>query len=648
MKFFRVITGLIMLVTIFLFNSPVVNANYRFDDVYGSSGSGAQWVVITGSRGTIGGATKNVSMDIKGDLVEGRDPLAIDSGQNDDVSNKDIYNILLVLPTTTTELTMNYASTHTGEPTTPDPWITPGDYTAIKGSQGSPYGSKYDDNWKQYKFTIMKNVRQGTFESIGQYLVFGQNPSVTSSQTLPIPFVIANVYNGTAADNSAPLVFRTILRDATPTGNGNIVAYNKFDWNVVSEKNIGERQWVFLALDSETDMYDSNPKYYYLTSEITNHCAARYAVQRYDTYSSVNQEPMYWKFDLPKDSYSDYNLAENFSFAELSHILPGLTSVYTKSFNMKDKNKRVIPLYCVDPYSTPQDLYLNHNVVYGVNLGEATGEKTGKADPYKITAFRLMSNNNNFLGNLQTNVTKSSYTPVIPDTRISNSSVTVEAVGSGTTVLQSVRLTQQIPGNSRHSKSVDGMLPIHVTFNIPKTSLNQHWDEFATEWYKNGNIDTSFKKYYSLNLLSYAKSDYNNLHLDLTEALDNLSYYNDQIKIFLDESREVLTISFILLVLDGTSDSVKPSVAIAPDEVDGISSEYIVARDGYEDGKWDLGIYVANANYVGNLYSPDVSPSATASGSGGGGGGCNSGFWALGFVLILIFALSYKKLRYEI
>ncbi len=655
MKFFRVITGLIMLVTIFLFNSPVVNANYQFDDVYGSSGSGAQWIVITGSRQTKGGDADSVSMDVKGDIVSDRNSLTIESGEtNEEVSNTDIYNILLVLPETTTDLTINYASTFDGEPTTPDLVFSDGNYITLKNSSGSPVGTGYDDNWKQYVFTINKTNSNSKYDSVKQYLGFGQNPSDKPSQALNIPFVIANVYNYTATDKTAPLVFRTILRDQA--SRGNIVAYNKFNWGVTADTTQGENQWVFLALDSESDMYDSNPEYYFLTAEITNNCGIRYAVQRYDTYTTANPQPSYWKFDLPRNLYTD-DLYPQFYLNELSHIAPGLTSVYTGlRFNIKAGNKRVIPLYRPDPNDpNPYNLILNHKIIFGKNLGEATGELTGnvKAYPYKITGFRLLGTNDNFLPNVQRNL-KSSYTPSMPDVAtISNGSVEVTTVGDANSVLHSVRLRQQITGNYRHSKSVDGILPVHITFNIPKDNLllSKYWDALVDEWYSKGNIDNLFSKYFSINLLSFATdSSYINQHLDLTDTLDKLGYYKDQVKVFVDEDRGVLTVSFILLLLDGISDGVKPSVTVVPDEIDDVSNEYIVVRDGYEDDKWDLGIYIARVGYESNIYSgsSDVSPSATASGSGGGGGGCNSGFWALSFVLILIFALSYKKLRYEI
>jgi hypothetical protein len=196
-------------------------------------------------------------------------------------------------------------------------------------------------------------------------MTFHQNPNATPSQTINVPLVIANVVDGTAADK--PLEFRTILRD---NEDGDIVAYDHFEWNVTGDKEFGgDNDWIFVPLPDESiDRWDID---YDLTAHIRNFCGIRYELQRYDNagYNLNRIYPRRWDMDLPSNVTGVYS---RLYLEELSHIAPGMITTYIQNYNVRTAAKKIFQVYGVDTDAagnTPRDLLLRHSTIFGVDLG---------------------------------------------------------------------------------------------------------------------------------------------------------------------------------------------------------------------------------------------------------------------------------------
>ena len=95
---------------------------------------------------------------------------------------------------------------------------------------------------------------------------------------------------------------------------------------------------------------------YRLTTEVTNHTGIRYAVQRYDSYAWTHLVFIYWAFDLPR-SQSLKDVPPRFQLNDISHVAPGLKTVYNQRFNVNEGMKRALRLYPVDPAAgSPLDI----------------------------------------------------------------------------------------------------------------------------------------------------------------------------------------------------------------------------------------------------------------------------------------------------
>ena len=81
-SFFRVAGGAAVLcLSCLLLSGTETGANYRFDDLFGPSGVGAQWMVITGGMNTVGDAAAQTPMIVRGDIVSARNFVEIVNGR---------------------------------------------------------------------------------------------------------------------------------------------------------------------------------------------------------------------------------------------------------------------------------------------------------------------------------------------------------------------------------------------------------------------------------------------------------------------------------------------------------------------------------------------------------------------------------------
>ncbi|NLL37658.1 MAG: hypothetical protein GX256_09090 [Fretibacterium sp.] len=624
--------------------SGAARADYQFDDVYGPSGANAQWMIVTGGGSeTVGDPTVNLKespmeplpLDVQGDIVDGRSPVTIHNGNSNtplELSEREIHTMFLVLPGTYGRMYVNFARTPmtpTTPPTTPDVNVDSSVYKVEK----VPLPSNPGDIGKLYLLHLNKTADSSFGTTRGNFS-FHQNPSGKPSQTLNVPLVIANVYFGTA--RYYPLLFRATLRDQA----GNITAYDRFTWNTKDHKTTGESQWVFVPMSSWEPSPSPSRVNYPLTTEVVNYTGIRYQVGRYDTLDApLPLIPIHWAFDLPPM----LGVPKNFQLAEMSHIAPGLVTVYRHSFNMLEGGK--IPLYLspVDPAketyegeekgmsdeaSLLRNLTLSHRIIKGVDLGTVFSKALFQN--YRVTAFRLIpASGRTFLENVARAMHAQSVgmptAPILSSGTVGFHQVSAESPNS-------FAVDVPIPGGLPFGG--EGLLPLHITFNLPRTDLllAPRWNELLKKWHETGNIHSEFARHFSVYLRSGSQND-----LDLIRELQDLGVYNSAMKVFLDERYERITVSFIAMMMDGTRNGAQPAIRIVKDKTENTNDDYIVLRDGQSDNKWRMTFYTAPARGVPDSGQTPPVVIVQPTKPDGGGGGCNAGPGAgvLGVLLLL-------------
>ena len=617
-------------------------SKYAFDDLYGPSGISYQWMILNDNGETFGDTHTN-TMDVSGDLLSTTNPvLNVISGKpaQNDISDRSLNTIFLLASEGSTSFTMNFRAPSASQQfsaVTPNLALStnlPEGYTYYTDSKTSPAlpGDPYDALWRQYKFQIDRYNNTGKYDSVLQYFYFQHNPDNSPSQGIPVPIVIANVHNGTAIDE--PLELRMTLRDQT-NQDGNIIAYDYIKWRMNGSYPPNEQdgylnsgQWVFIPVDDfNTDNTVMNRL---LVTEVTNHTGVRYGA--YDG-SSVNERvsPRYWKFDLvPEQGMTD--VMSNFLLDEASNIAPGLVSVYWKQYNVNEDTKRPLRLYPVDNDTGTglYDLRLDHKIIYGRRLGSTYSYQapTGRFNLFEITPFEPKRANMNFYNDAARRM-QSTGTISVPST-VTLSSATVKRPLSLSDVLQHFTINQNIPGSLR-TATTEGMLPLHITFNIPITQIQSRTalNEILAEWRNSGEIADIFAEYFNIYLLTTTDGELN--PWNMTQELQRRGVYTDQVKVFFDADRGqatndndkgILTVSFIVMLMNGTRDGERPALTMIADNSSEQENSYIAIRDGNADNKWNMTFFIAPANYVVN---PEINPNAGGdSGSSGGGGGCNA------------------------
>ncbi|MBQ7544212.1 MAG: hypothetical protein IJT02_04630 [Synergistaceae bacterium] len=625
-------------------------SDYKFDDLYGPSGVSYQWMVLTDAGETIGDTHTN-PIDVSGDMLTSDTPvLNVLSGKSETaITDRSLNTMFLVVADDKGEFDMNFrvpslddqfdvatpnlaVSTLVREDAVP--------YTDTKTALGWP-GGDYDQLWRKYHFEIARYTpSRKTYDTVAQYFYFQQNPNSTPSQGMPVPMVISNVVYGTASD--VPLELRLTLRDSTNM-NGNIAAYDLIDdWRVDDnypyggDAHLNDGQWVFVPVN---DLNTDNTRIeYLLTTEVVNHTAVRYAAYDGGTLNTW-VFPSFWKFDIPRYQGTTY-IARQFQLAPASHIAPGLVSVYRRQYNVNESNKRPLRLFPVDDArgTGVYDLRLNHRVIFGKRLGSTYGYPAaeGRFNLFEVTAFQLKPASMNFYDNVA-RITGSTKTVTTPTTaNLTASTVKHDAMPSE--ALQYFTIDHTIPANLRTS-SVEGMLPLHITFNIPITQIQSrtNWNDMLDEWRTTGQL-SMFSDYFHLYVM-VDNNDGTPNPWDMTQELTRRDAM-DLVKVFIDEDRGrittdndrgLITVSFIAMLMNGTRDGEKPEFSIVPDtSSSGVENKYIVLRDGHDDTKWNMTFFIAPAEYINNpdVTSPDASAPASGDNSGtaegGGGGGCSS------------------------
>ncbi|MDR2175941.1 MAG: hypothetical protein LBO82_08430 [Synergistaceae bacterium] len=608
-----------------LFVSAPAEADYQyqFDDLYGPSGKGEQWMVVTTDGSTAGAPTARTEntipfaapMDTEADLPSGRGPAYLTNGG---VSREPIDTLFLVLSgkpdsaTTGGTLWVSFDSAAAG-PNTQDVTVDSDSYNVVK----TPFGMNGTDQLYRLDFT----KRRGTsaYESVRGNFIFHQNPNDAPSQTLEIPFVVANVYGGTA--EWEPLRFRSDIRDAGTSSSGNIVAHDRFTWDVTADKNVGvNTDWVFVPLPKLPQ--DSNRVNYRITTEVANYTGIRYGLQRYDGYASYYWiYPAYWAFDIPSTGTATGDVLRKFYLRESSHIPPGLVTAYSQNFDVVSGVKEVMHLYPIDPGRGFRTLTVEHRSIFGLDLGTFRDTSVSPAS-YVVTGFNFLSAGVDFLDKAGRAFGVSGVRMPEQTDGVMAGAVEYEYIGGD--VIASVGVSAGVPARIRSGGR--GLLPLHVTFNLRRSNqlVNPHWDTLRDQWRQTGGIENIFTDYFSLYLQD---SRGNNLDL-IKDSLKDA--YGETVKVFLDEQNEVITVHFIALLMDGP----RSSVQLVKDETTTTSNTHIVVMDGNDNGKWEMKFFAAPAGYI-----------ETDGGTGGGGGGCGVGLSIPAIAACVFAILKWRQKR---
>lgn len=643
-------------------------SDYEFDDLYGPSGISYQWMIINDNGETFGDTHSN-PLNVSGDLLTTQDPvLNVTSGKSaSTITDRSLNTMFLVAAGEHAEFDMNFRAPSLSQQfdaATPNLGLSTnvaeGDsyYTDTKTALGWP-GGTYDQLWRKYNFQIDRYRTSGVYDTVAQYFYFQQNPANSPSGGIPVPFVVANVIYGTASDY--PLDLRLTLRDSANM-EGNITAYDLISWRVDDnyppnrqDSYLNDGQWVFVPVENLNT--DNARIEYLLTTEVANHTAVRYAAYDGST-GNTWVYPSFWKFDLVREQGMT-DIWRQFQLAPTSHIAPGLVTVYRRPYNVNESNKRPLRLFPVDDTrgTGVYDLRLNHRIIFGRRLGDTYRypASEGRFNLFEITAFQPRPASMNFYDNVA-RITGSNGTVAVPSTAaLTASSVKHDAMPSE--ALQYFTIDQNIPGNLRTS-TTEGMLPLHITFNIPITQIQSRtgWNNIIEEWRRSGNIADIFADYFNIYLLPNATTEDGQINpWNMTQELQNKGVYTDQVKVFLDEDRGrvtadndrgLLTVSFIVMLMNGTRDLVRPMLAMVPDNSTEQENNYIFIRDGNLDNKWNMTFFIAPANYIiNNEPNNNAVPQEVEGESSGGGGGCNAGMLGLMAGAVIICALAKREGR---
>ncbi|MDR1943933.1 MAG: hypothetical protein LBQ19_03840 [Synergistaceae bacterium] len=596
--------------------------SYRFDDISGPSGRGAQWIVVTrsnDSRGAPIGGERGEVIRTNADIVNSRDHVYISgtSGtQGATLEDEPILYVFLAFPNFSVSPSVEFSLRNQGQaiPYTQDVTIAGDSYRVERTSLPDSTGSS-----GSYRFDLFKSIREDRYGTERLYMSFHQNPDYTPSQTLVIPLILANVADGSAARN--PLLIKATMRD----NNDNIVAYDRFTWGVAENIEVGgQNDWIFVPLENSD--INANPVSYNLTTDITNYSGIRYALDRYDLLSQRETLfPSAWALDLPPEVT---DIPSVVSLDGLSHVPPGFITTYNQSFDVVSGRKNIFSMYSVDPAGIPYDMVLAHPPIFGVKRGEKSGTD------YFVSGFELLPSDTEFLR-------KAADALGGREAKIFSGDVSgsIDGVFATADAVSAIKVNAAMPEGLLRSNDVTGLLPLHVTFNMPNGHrfISPRWNALVTEWKNSGQARDIFSRYYSL--YSY---DSSGRKTDLFEWLRNRGAFEKVVKVFIDEARQRVSLSFIVMLTDKDSqrfDILRDSSVISQNSFD-----YLVIGDSNANDYWDMTFFVAPLEEA-----LDEDGDGTGGGSGkgdsGGGGGCSSAGFSVFALTVAGAALAIRKKR---
>ena len=650
MKNFRKTAGtLILLAVIFVFTG-IANAGYEFDDRKGDAYT-AQWMAINQTGGTFGGDFDE-AIQISTDISTANDDFSVikvlNGRSDDEIDDRELHILFLLLVGGRGEFFIDMKAEESDfDISTPSPLLSiRGDtvYTNSLLKYGPVPGNP---TWLRFVHALDRAHRE-TYDTVVQEILFAQEPNASPSQSVPRPLVISNVANAEQTAADVPLIVRMILKDGA-TKDANIIAADVVEWDMTGDKEVGGNKLVFVPIDDESLLTDNRKVNLYLTTEVVNHTSVRYAATTYDSYGDF-EYPSYWKFDLARDQGTTY-VDREFQLARKAHIAPGLVTVFKRKYDVNEENKRPLMLYPVgDTVVGTRSLRLNHQIIFGQRLGDTYKQKStngGDFNLFEVTAFKHRPAGDSFYENVK-EITKAKGSVNIPTTSTFGQNSIKRDESMPSTVLQHFTIDQAIPANLRTNDG-EGLLPVHITFNIPVSKISdRNWlNQMISLWNSGKEIEDLFFEKYQISLLTETNSQAN--PWNLSQELDRLGQYNKQIHVFFNDStgkstrdndKGLITVSFIAMLMDGTRDGVRPELSVVEDHSITNDNDYIVIRDGINDNRWKMTFLVAPAGYNDNPTNSATQQQGENGGtlsSSGSGSGCNFGLGILGVLSLFAF-----------
>lgn len=510
----------------------------------------------------------------------------------------------------------------------------------------------------------------GSYGSTLGYISFRQSASFDTGYTgwresIQIPVVLANVYDGPASEPGSELYFDMMLFDRTLSGdvvtNEDIVNRIKFRWGAAEDmtQDLGVLY-----------MMGSVPTYH-LETRITNRTGTRYRVQRYDMITDQplstdsrpdsgrsafrDVRPDHWRYDLTPDLYG--TLPDHFQLDAHSQVAPGLVTVYKNNvgsgYGAVNTTYGTSESFRLYPFSgtTPHDLRLSYRRIGGMT---GVGDTSAPNNRWRVRSFRwdqfadVVRNDEQtdlelqLLMGLPAAMGSSVVSPT--DTYINSSALNAFEINtpvpaglvSADRIIDGRRIETILSGDvsvdvevvlSHDVPAEIAVQPMQIRFRIPRqeqmlvnrwadldaaadnTALLRQFMRFGTIWLRSPTADDQ-----DTNLFTALS----NRGVDPTECV-RAFIYDDE-----------LYLDFIVLVADAKSPRTGYTAYLQTFRDDGVP--YILIGDGAADGIWNLKFYVGGggANPESGYSSDDVRP---AEGDDGGGGCSSAAFGLIGLAL---------------
>ena len=631
MKKIRKIAGILIIPAVMFISAGACMAGYEFDDLKGNAFT-AQWMAINQNGATLGGSYSEaikISTDIITDYDDFSTVNVLNGHSDEEIDDRELHVLYLLVAEGQGQFYIDMkAEEKSFDIATPVPYLSTRGSTTYRNAflpLGQPDGM--DSTWRRFQFTLDRaNEDRYNYDTTVQEILFMQNPN-SPSQSVPRTLIISNVSNNERTAEAEPLTVRMTLRDGSAK-NSNILASDTVKWDMTDDKEVGGSEAVFVPIDDDSLLIDNKKINLYLTTEVINHTSVRYAATTYDGYGDF-EYPSSWKFDLARSQGTTY-VDREFQLGRKAHIVPGLVTVFKRQYDVNEENKRPLMLYPIDDTSIgTRSLRLNHKIIFGKILGDVVSD-TSSSKLYSVTAFQLRSAGDDFYDNVK-KVTKANGSVSIPTSLAFRSGSVTRSETMPDTVLQHFTINQAIPANLKANNG-EGMLPVHIRFNIPVTKISDRtWLNNLIDAQNEGKrLEDIFFDKYQISLLTETNSKNN--PWNLSQELLAKNQYNKQIHVYYDpdngtSSRDndkgVITVSFIAMLMDGTRDGVRPELSVIEDHTVESDNDYIVIRDGNKDDRWKMTFLIAPAGYYDNPGTASAS-SSNSSGSKSSGGGCET------------------------
>ena len=597
---------------------------------------GRRWV-------TVGGEAPGVTMVTSADLIQDFAPVYINdplynnwwdhyAGWRNDASFDVLQSVYLVIKEGRGELNLDFGNNYAHYAPFPgsgpqdameDVLLSVPEYTT-RVEPGEPRFVASGD-WLPVSMFFSKASPNDYGSELG-YLTFRQSASFDVDfkgylESIKIPLVVANVFDGPASEPGNELYFDMSVFDGSE-----VLTRKKFRWG--ADQNETRDLGTFFMIrpaGASAPTYD-------LSARITNRTGVRYRNQRYDYISSTYRDiyPSYWSYDLPPESYASLATLfdREFQLAPQSQIAPGLITTYLNTMDMVYGSSESFRLYPYQGSDAPRELRLTYRKVGGMTpYGSPVG---ASSSPWTVGAFNMKfadvaSNDYNTAKEI---AGYAGGNPVMPAAGYAFAGVADQYIKAD--AFNSFIISADVPAGLVGSGDV-AVLPLRVRMRISRREapLVGRWDEIANA----ENVVTAFSQACAI----WIRSPNHTVDPDvnLFTALRDRGYSAERcIQAF--TYNDFLYLDFIVLLADAVSQNVGYKGFFQVVEDDNVP--YILIGDGGVDNAWTLGFYAAVA---GSDYTPPPPPLPPTPGpGGGGGGGCDIG--SLGVALLcLLFLLGF-------